>query len=217
MIPGADTTSTTMSAAFFFLLHRPEALARATAEVREAFTNGDDINRAAQVNCCKFLQACINETMRLVPAAPLASPRSVETGGISVAGHYIPASTTVGTSMYTMQRNPKYFSNPNSFRPERWLVDPASGVTEKSVDRALQAFAPFSIGPRTCVGWKLGWMELNVVLARTLFLYDMRIAPGAPCCANGNTSVAGGECQYSMKAWTIMAREGPVVQFRRAR
>lgn len=49
-------------------------------------------------------------------------------------------------------------------------------------------------------------MELNVVLARTLFLYDMRMAPGAPCCANTNITAAGGECQYSTKAGLVMSR-----------
>lgn len=213
MMTGADTTSTTMSAALFYLLHKPETLARATTEVRTTFTSADEIQQAAQTNDCKFLQACINETMRLVPAVPLASPRNVEAGGLTVGGQHIPEGTIVGTSLYTMQRNPQYLGLPNSFCPERWLVDPAMGVTEESVNRALQALVPFSIGPRACVGWKLGWMELNVTLARTLFLYDLRLAPGAPCCSK---TPVGEECEYSMKAWAIMAREGPVVQFRKA-
>ncbi|BCS27712.1 cytochrome P450 [Aspergillus puulaauensis] len=212
---GADTTSTTMSAAIFYLLHNPDALARAISEVRRTFQTADEIQRITQINDCKFLQACINEALRLAPAVPLASLRSVEKGGLTLAGgEHIPEGTIVATSLYTMQRNPEYFDQPNSFQPERWLVDPATGVTEESVSRALQGFAPFGIGPRMCVGWRLGWLELNVMLARTLFLYDLRLAPGAPCCSR---RVPGQECGYSMKAWSVMAGEGPVVQFRRAR
>lgn len=203
-----------MSAAFFYLLHNQPALSRATAEVRSTFSSVEEIGCPMKTNLCQFLQACINETMRLVPAVPLASPRHVEAGGITVDGEYIPEGTVVGSSVYTIQRNPAYFHKPDSFCPERWIADPAAGVTEEAVDRALQAFLPFSIGPRSCVGWKLGWMELSITLARTLFLYDIRLADGAPCCAN---RVVGEKCSYNTKAWAIMAREGPVVQFRRAR
>lgn len=63
------------------------------------------------------------------------------------------------TSLYAIQRNPEYFSNFNSICPEQCLVDPASGVTEKVASRALQALGPFGAGLRTCVRWKLGWME----------------------------------------------------------
>ncbi|RMJ21119.1 Cytochrome p450 [Aspergillus sp. HF37] len=160
---GADTTSTTMSAAFY-LLHNPDALSRATAELKD----------------CKILQACIDETMRLVPAVPLASPRHVEAGGLTVGGDYLPEGTIVGTSLYTMQRHPAYFDRSDSFCPERWLSDPGTGVTKEMVNRSLHAFSPFGIGPWTCVGWKLGWMELNLTLARTLFLYDLRLAQEPP-------------------------------------
>lgn len=211
---GADTTSTTMSAAIFYLLHNPAALTRAISEVRSTFKTADEIQRITQINDCKFLQACINEALRLAPAVPLASLRSVEKGGLTlVDGQYIPEGTIVGTSLYTMQRNPEYFYQPNSFRPERWLVDPDTGVSEESVNRGHQAFAPFGIGPRKCVGWRLGWLELNVMLARTLFLYDLRLAPGASCCSGRGP---GQECEYSTKAWSVMAGEGPVVQFRGA-
>ncbi len=211
---GADTTSTTMSAAIFYLLHNPAALARAISEVRSTFKTADEIQRITQINDCKFLQACINEALRLAPAVPLASLRSVEKGGLTlVNGQYIPEGTIVGTSLYTMQRNPEYFDKANSFRPERWLVDPDTGVSEESVNRTHEGFAPFGIGPRMCVGWRLGWLELNVMLARTLFLYDLRLAPGASCCSRRDP---GQECEYSTKAWSVMTGEGPVVQFRRA-
>lgn len=202
-----------MSAAIFYLLHNPAALARAISEVRQTFKTADEIQRITQINDCKFLQACINEALRLAPAVPLTSLRIVQEGGLTLGYEHIPEGTIVGTSLYTMQRNPEYFDQPNSFRPERWFVDPATGVTEESVNRAHKAFAPFGIGPRQCVGWRLGWLELNVTLARTLFLYDLRLVPGAACCSR---QTLGEDCEYSTKAWSVMAGEGPVVQFRRA-
>ena len=57
-------------------------------------------------------------------------------------------------------------------------------------------------------------MELNVTLARTLLLYDIQLAPESACCAR---TPHGGRCEYKMKSWAVMAREGPIVQFRRAR
>ncbi|KAJ5267074.1 hypothetical protein N7478_009882 [Penicillium angulare] len=213
MFPGTDTTSATMSALFFYLVHDRNALERLAAEVRAAFSSEDEIRPGPELNSCTFLQACINETMRLIPAVPNGSPRCVLPGGLKVGDEIIPEGTTVATSLYVLMRRSDYFHNPDEFRPWRFVVDPAAGVDEESVQAAHQAFVPFGIGPRSCVGWKLGWTELNLALARTLFLYDMRLAPGARCCA---TNRSAKNCEYHFKGWSIAyPSQGASVQFKK--
>lgn len=105
--------------------------------------------------------------------------------------------------------NEDYFPSPDEYRPDRWIVNPEMGVSEESIKIANQAFCPFSIGARSCVGWKLAWTELNVTIARALFRYDMRLAPDSRCC--------GGErddCDFRLKGWVTSAVEGPWVQLR---
>ena len=55
-------------------------------------------------------------------------------------------------------------------------------------------------------------MEIDITIARILFRYDVRLAPGALCCAK---TPAGEKCQYKMKAWMVSAVEGPIAQFKR--
>ncbi|KAH8422253.1 cytochrome P450 [Aspergillus melleus] len=206
---GSDTTSTAMSAVFFYLTHHPDARARLTQEIRTTFTNEEEICMGSQLNSCEFLRACVNETMRLIPSVSGVPPRKVQAGGITVDGEYIPAGMTVGTSIYTIQRNPCYFFAPDEFHPERWIVEPDAGIDQESIKKVWQAFCPFGIGPRSCVGWRLAWIELNIAVACAIFLYDMRLAPDAPCCGGNLTG-----CDYGFKGWMASAVEGPLVQFR---
>lgn len=202
-----------MGALFFHLLHNPVALSCVIAEVRSTFSTEDEIHPGAELQSCAFLHACINETMRLVPAVPNGSPRCVLPGGLAVDDQYIPEGTNISTSLYVMMRKQEYFHDADEFRPGRWIVDPTMGVDEAHVQAAQRAFCPFGIGTRSCVGSKLALLELTVVLARTLFLYDMRLAPGAKCCA-ANTSAK--KCEYPFKAWTIaFPEQGALVQFKR--
>ncbi|CAG7989284.1 unnamed protein product [Penicillium salamii] len=206
---GSDTTSAAMSSALFLLGHNPAALARLREELRLTFSNEDEIHMGQQLNSCKFLQACINESLRLVPPIPNSPPRVVQDGGTQIDQEFIPAGTTVGTSIYTLQRNPRYFTAPDEFHPERWLTD--SSTTE-SINGTREGFCPFGYGPRSCVAWKLAWVELNVTLARALFRYDMRLAPESTCCGGTRN-----DCQHPFKGFVTAAVEGPWMQFRPSR
>ncbi|KAJ5657906.1 uncharacterized protein N7484_001555 [Penicillium longicatenatum] len=209
MTAGADTTATALAGTFFHLAHKPDLLARLTQDIRSTFTTTEEIRTGAELNSCEFLQACINETLRLAPSVSTTIPRTVLKGGIVIDQEFIPEGTMVGTTTYAIQRNPNYFTAPDEFRPQRWIVDAEAGVDEESIEIAKKAFCPFSVGARSCVGWKLAWTELNLAVARTLFRYDMRLAPDARCC--------GGEredCDFRLKGWVTSAVEGPWVQFR---
>ncbi|OQD78911.1 hypothetical protein PENANT_c072G07632 [Penicillium antarcticum] len=129
---GSDTTSAAMSATLFLLGHHPATLARLTEEIRMAFSREDEIHIGQQLNSCKFLQACINESLRLLPSVPNSPPRIVQEGGIQIDQDFIPAGITVGTSIYTLQRNPRYFAAPDEFHPERWFSNPKENIKEDS-------------------------------------------------------------------------------------
>ncbi|CAI7678679.1 unnamed protein product [Penicillium pancosmium] len=209
MTAGADTTATAMSGTFFYLAHKTELLSRLTKEIRTTFANEEEICTGDLLNSCKLLQACINETMRLAPSVATTIPRTVLSGGLVVDQELIPEGTIVGTTTYAIQRNASYFPSPDEYRPDRWIVNPEMGVDEESIKIANQAFCPFSIGARSCVGWKLAWTELNVTIARVLFRYDMRLSPDSRCCGGKRD-----DCDFRLKGWVTSAVEGPWVQFR---
>jgi cytochrome P450 len=209
---GSDTTSTTMSAAFHFLLHHPEALQRAQSEVRAAFASGDEIRTGKQLDSCKNLESCLKESLRLAPAVANFMPRRVGDGGAVIDGCIVPEGTIVGASLYALHRNPEHFPNPDVYRPERWMADQGRDPTGEFSKAMQKAFNPFSAGPRMCVGSKLAWMELAVTVAKTLFVYDMRLTDDCPC---QRSFVQGQKCDFRLKSFATAFVDGPVVQVRR--
>ncbi|KAJ5202901.1 hypothetical protein N7449_004980 [Penicillium cf. viridicatum] len=209
MTAGADTTATAMSGTLFYLVHKPDLLARLVHEIRTTFADEEDIRMGTELNSCEILQACINETMRLAPSVATTIPRTVLNGGLIIDGEFLPEGTMVGTTTYAIHRNPNYFTAPDEYCPDRWIVNPDTGVDKESIQTAKQAFIPFSYGARSCVGWRLAWAELNVTIARTLFRYDMRLGPESRCCGGKRD-----DCDFRLKGWVTSAVEGPWVQFR---
>ena len=152
--------------------------------------------------------------MRLCPPVPSLLPREVLDGGIDVDGMHFPAGTVVGVPIYALQHNPAYHPNPFAYNPYRWMEGGGGsgeekseeGTSAKELQLAQSAFCPFSVGPRGCIGKGVAYLELTVALARTLWLYDLRLV--------GDVG-KGRDGQYAVKDIFVAEKEGPVVQFRR--
>ena len=81
---------------------------------------------------------------------------------------------------------------------------------------AQSAFCPFSIGPRGCIGKVLAYVELTTSLARTVFLYDMKLADGIHV-GEGNPALKWGrkrKQEYQLRDSFTSLKDGPLVQFR---
>jgi cytochrome P450 len=188
-------------------VHTPDALGRLTHEIRSRFDTVDDIRSGPALNECSFLRACVDETQRMVPGVATILPRVVLPGGMVVEGEHIPEGTIVGSSNYVMHRNPDYFAEPDTFQPERWMTGDDLVPPE-----SRRAFFPFGHGPRSCSGVHLALSELYMVVAKAVFVYDMRLAPDAPCC---KSSPGGGRCtDREFKSYVGISTDGPMVQFR---
>ncbi|KAH6876811.1 cytochrome P450 monooxygenase [Thelonectria olida] len=220
IIAGSDTTAVALSAVFFHLLHNPKILARLTQEVRSTFSNDEDIRSGQRLNSCTYLRACIQEALRRAPPVTGLAPRQVLPGGITVGSNRFPEGTIIGTPIYTIHHNRAYFPEPFVYKPERWIVDLDHGWTKESVDLARSAFSPFSIGPRSCIAKNMAWMELTITVARTLYLYDMKLDPRH---SHGKSDGCVGcpgkpdTFEYRLKGWMTSGREGPLVQFKPVR
>lgn len=184
---GADTTSLTLAAAFFYLVHNPRVMDVLVEEIRAA-SFGEDMEHenASRLIKLPYLRAVIDETLRLSPPVPSLLPREVLEGGITVDGRFIPEGTVVGVPAYAIHRNPEYFPQPDTFYPERWMAVDASesessplpgvGRTLESISLARQAFVAFSQGSRGCIGRQLAYYELHTTLALLLHRFDVRLA-----------------------------------------
>ncbi|MCJ1325980.1 hypothetical protein MMC10_002643 [Thelotrema lepadinum] len=214
VVAGSDTTSTALAALFFYLAHHPSARARATGEIRAAFPTRDTpVKLGAELTSCTFLAACIDESLRLVPPAATAPWREV-VNPITLDGtHHIPAGVDVGTCTYALHHRSDAFPEPYEFKPERWLG-------ENRTPEALASFAPFSMGPRSCVGKGLARAELALAVAMVLRRFEFETAggfEGVGCGGDGGKDGKGWRGrvgEYQVRDHITCAKDGPVVRFR---
>ncbi|KAF3764589.1 cytochrome P450 [Cryphonectria parasitica EP155] len=157
-----------------FLLGEPDAYAALVDEIRSSFANYEAIS-SETIASLKYLQACAQESFRLhqdtVDGLPRVSP------GAMVDGVYIPQGVTCQISYFTAARNPRFFTEPLRFRPQRWLPEDHPKYDPKYRDDNLKASKPFSQGPRGCPGGAIASAVLRLFLAKVLWQFDLEAVP----------------------------------------
>ena len=125
LVAGHETTATALAWAVELLARHPEELERLEAEV----AGGDGA----------YLDAVIKETLRLRPVIALVLRKLMEP--LEIGGRLLPAGVSVAPSIYLVHRNPEIYPEPERFRPERFLEQPAGTYT----------WIPFGGGVRRCL------------------------------------------------------------------
>ncbi|KAF2209824.1 hypothetical protein CERZMDRAFT_99883 [Cercospora zeae-maydis SCOH1-5] len=166
---GSDTSSITLGCLFYYLVRHQDKYRILQAEIAQ------HAGRAPEngwLGALPYLNACINEALRLMPPVPQGLQRQTPPAGLQIGDHWIPGNTLVGVSPFVIQRDARYFSNPDAFVPERWLDDapPESFVK--------QAWIPFTIGTYSCVGKQFALSELRHVTFAVVRDFDMEFAEG---------------------------------------
>ncbi|KAI1783878.1 high nitrogen upregulated cytochrome P450 monooxygenase 2 [Ganoderma leucocontextum] len=202
IVAGSDTTSTAMTSFFYCLLIHPEIHAALLSEVDNCYLDGETTLNTARHGMLPYLDAVINESLRLFPPAPNGSlrqvPRNAE--GVHAGTIFIPPGTAVCCHLYSMHLDPRNFSFPETFWPERWLIasrkipsttPPRHGgcASEKwntspgsfdasTLNHNETAFMPFSYGPMNCVGKNLAMAEIRMVACTLLRQFELRLQDG---------------------------------------
>lgn len=147
IVAGSETTATGLTAATYFLLSNPRTWQKLCAEIRDQFSQEADITIQSTAGLV-YLNAVIDETLRLCPPGPGTFPRTVPASGKMICGQWVPGGYTVGVHHLATGRSRLNFQQADSFCPERWLGDENFSADKKT---AMQAF---SFGPRNCIGKK---------------------------------------------------------------
>ncbi|KAF8516666.1 cytochrome P450 [Gautieria morchelliformis] len=179
IVAGSDTTGTSLSNLFYYLMSHSKAYARLRAEIDTAVPSEASVLDAGLLSELPYLNAVIDETLRLQPAVPNGVQRVPPPGSRDtlIAGHLVPPSTTVQTSTYSVHRDPRYFfPNPDAFWPERWL--PEEQVATENYKLEHDAYFPFSFGPTNCIGKNLALVEMRTVTAALVRKFRFEFAPG---------------------------------------
>lgn len=193
VVAGSETTATALTGILGKLLQNPETFQTLATEIRQSFSDESEI-RAEKVDKIKYLDAVIEEGLRLCPPVALGMPRLVPEGITTVSSYPLPGgvcsypSTTlffsplqpltrrtfqiyVSASGYASNRSELNFpDSPSKFDPSRWL--PPSSVPKSG----QSAFNPFSLGPRNCLGRNLAYLELRLILSHLLWAFDFELA-----------------------------------------
>ncbi|KAF7911958.1 uncharacterized protein EAE98_011715 [Botrytis deweyae] len=172
---GSETTASAMS--FFFYITGTNTAQKKILqdEIRSTFTEESEIN---MVKCGQigYLHACIEETLRMFPPVAETPPRV--SPGANIGGEFIPSGTIIHVYPWATFRNPDNFTDPNSFRPERWLLPTHPRYDARYAKDNLACVKPFSHGPRDCLGKNLAYNEMRLIISRILFRLDYELLAG---------------------------------------
>lgn len=158
---GIDTTTSTITRTMAELIATPQSLTKLKHEIDAAFDGQD----SSTVENLPYLQACIKETLRLHPPAPLLlSHRAGET--CQVMGYTIPKNARIMVNVWAIGRDPTVWDEPLDYRPERFL---SSTVDFKGNDFEL---LPFGAGRRICPGLPMAVKIVPLILALLVYFFE---------------------------------------------
>jgi len=173
MLAGSETTGTALpSVSYFLLTSSPDKLARLTHEIRSRYKSEADITMESTASL-RYLNACIQEALRLFPPVPVGVPRVVPAGGRTIAGRHVAGDTRVSVHHYATYHSAANFVDPDAFHPERWIEFGEKG--SRFAEDRREAVQPFAYGPRDCIGRNMAMHEMRLMLARVLFRFDLEL------------------------------------------
>ncbi len=166
-LAGHETTALTMSWAWYLLAQNPAVEARLVAELETVL--GGRTPTINDLPALKYADQIIKEVMRLYPPAYAMGRQALQE--FELGGYRIPAKAQIFFFQYVTHRDPRYFDEPERFKPERW--------TDEFVRQLPRyAYFPFGGGPRLCIGNSFAMMETVLLLTTIAQKFKLRLEPG---------------------------------------
>ncbi|CAG8748418.1 2691_t:CDS:1, partial [Gigaspora rosea] len=161
---GLDTTSNSLSFIIFYLARHRDVYFKIRQEILDVYgTLNNPVLTLESYGKLKYIEAVIHESIRILPTVsslPRAATEDVEFDGFTIK-----ADTTVQTDFFALNNNPKYFKDPETFNPDRFLTDKDS-ITK-------YAYIPFGNGVRVCPGRSWAMAQMKTFLIRLVCTFDI--------------------------------------------
>ena len=165
---GHETTANALGWTQWLLMRHPQILTELEAEVDGVL--GGRAPSGADVPRLPYCAQVLDEAMRLMPPVWVLGREAVEP--VEIAGIAVPTGTTVLMSQWVVQRDPRWFPEPERFLPARWTAEFAKQLPQF-------AYFPFGGGPRICIGNHFAKIEMVLLLATMVARFRLRLAPDA--------------------------------------
>jgi len=166
LIAGRDTTAVLLTFTTYLLSLNPVVEEKILQEIDRVV--GKNQITFENMKEMTYLQNVLSETLRLYPSVPTDGYDAFE-DDVLPGNYFITKGSTIGYSAYVLGRSPEYFEDPLSFKPERWETDKVKPFS----------YLPFHVGPRSCLGIHLAYLEAKVLLCVLLPKLKFQMAPGA--------------------------------------
>nr|XP_019591627.1 PREDICTED: cytochrome P450 4V2 [Rhinolophus sinicus]XP_019591628.1 PREDICTED: cytochrome P450 4V2 [Rhinolophus sinicus] len=156
MFEGHDTTAAAINWALYLLGSYPEVQKTLDNELDEVFGKSNRPATLEDLKKLKYLECVIKETLRIFPSVPMIA-RNINQN-CKIGEYDISKGCQALIVFYALHRDPKYFPDPEEFKPERFFPENSKG-------RHPYAYVPFSAGPRNCIGQRFAMMEEKTILS----------------------------------------------------
>ncbi|KAF3795651.1 CYP80B2 [Nymphaea thermarum] len=172
-VAGTDSTTTTVEWAMAEFIRHPEIMAKLRNELSDALSSSgtDVLSMEQKLKQLPYFQACIKETLRLHPPAPLLPHRAADK--CEGLGHTIPKGYLVWVNVWAIGRDPESWADPLTFLPQRFIDSP--NLDFKGGD---YQFIPFGSGRRMCPGFPLGTRFVESILAALVHNFEWSLPQG---------------------------------------
>lgn len=175
---GTETTALTLAWSLYLASRHPETADRIRKEGEAVY--GDREPTAADYSALAYTRAVIQETMRLYP--PIWGFIRVATKTEEIGGKEIRPGDRVMLFAYGMHHSPKYWDEPEEFRPERFMGDAAR-------KRKPYTYLPFGGGKRSCIGGAMSQVENTLALSILLRRFRPEYVGNEPPGINGTVTL----------------------------
>lgn len=164
---GHETTANVLAWTWYLISQAPDVEEKLHQELTEVLNGRTP--EYADVENLKYTRAILDETMRLYPPVPILSRQALKDDDIR--GRKVPAGSLMLIVPWLVQRHKKFWKNPDSFMPERFL--PSAEKPKKFT------YLPFSAGPRVCIAKSFGITESVLAIAIIAQRFRLTLPPNA--------------------------------------
>ncbi|KAH8663891.1 isotrichodermin C-15 hydroxylase [Ilyonectria robusta] len=205
LIAGSETTATLLTGSIYLLCKHPLVMQQLTIILRTQFRSASEMTLLA-LQAQDYLNAVLQESLRLYPPAPGNLFRRTAAEGHIVMGEAVPPNTSLTMNLWAANCSGLNFYRPDDMVPERWLKSRPAEFEDDDRD----VVKPFSMRPHDCPGKNLAWAEMRLVLAQMLWHFDFELTPESDGWINRQKVFLFWEKPPLKVKITAAARERPV-------